>query len=179
MGKVMRITWPVALAGLAALVLDSTGVFGQDRPDGGVVFREQGEASFYGPGFHNKPTASGETFDQEAMTAAHPKLPLGTEVTVTDQETGRQVEVEINDRGPYVDGRDIDLSQGAAEKLGITQQGVGEVTIEATERQVEEAIDHAEEAGKVQRQLEEARRAAAAEGTTLSQPLAPLKAPGR
>jgi rare lipoprotein A len=58
------------------------------------------------------------------MTAAHPKLPLGTQVTVTNQDTGKAIKVEVNDRGPYVDGRNIDLPKGAAQKLGIVEQGV-------------------------------------------------------
>ena len=109
------------------------------------------------------------------MTAAHPKLPLGAEVTVTDTATGRQVEVEVNDRGPYAGGRDIDLSQGAAKKLGITQEGVAKVTIEATKQQVEEAIERPKDVPKVERQLEEARRASAAEGTPQPKPLPPSR----
>lgn len=170
----MRSSWLAAPAVAAALTLGSAHAFSQSTPEEGVVFREQGEASFYGPGFDGKPTASGETFDQDAMTAAHPKLPLGTEVTVTDAKTGKQVEVEVNDRGPYVDGRDIDLSKGAAERLGITKEGVAEVTIEATKGQVEQAIDGADDVPKVERQLDAARDAAAAEGTEQPKPVAPL-----
>ena len=144
-----------------------------------MVFQEEGQASYYGPGFDGRPTASGERFDQDAMTAAHPKLPLGAEVTVTDPSTGRQVEVEVNDRGPYAAGRDIDLSQGAAEKLGITQEGVAGVKIEATKQQVEEAIDRPKDVPKVERQLEEARRASAEEGTPQPQPLPPLAPPSQ
>ena len=71
-----------------------------------------------------KKTASGERFDQDELTAAHPELPLGSEVTVTNPDTGKEVEVEVNDRGPYAKGRDIDLSKAAAEELGITEEGV-------------------------------------------------------
>jgi rare lipoprotein A len=142
-----------------------------------VVFREEGEASYYGEQFQGKPTASGEPFDQEGMTAAHPVLPLGTEVTVTNPETGTQVEVEVNDRGPYAEGRSIDLSKGAAEELGITEEGVAEVEIEATKAQVEQAIDAPKEAGKVAEQLDEAREAAAADGTLQPSTVPELAAP--
>ena len=99
---------------------------------GTVVFQEEGKASFYGDELQGQKTASGAKFDPDAMTAAHPTLPLGTEVTVTDPATDKQVEVEINDRGPFVEGRDIDLSKGAAKKLGIDGKGVADVKIEAT-----------------------------------------------
>jgi rare lipoprotein A len=88
-------------------------------------------ASWYGPGFHGQETASGETFDQHALTAAHRTLPLGTEAKVTNLETGQSVTVTINDRGPYVPGRQLDLSKAAAQQIGLTQQGVGKVKLEA------------------------------------------------
>jgi rare lipoprotein A len=88
-------------------------------------------ASWYGPGFHGQETASGETFDQHAMTAAHRTLPLGTEAKVTNLETGQSVTVKINDRGPYVKGRQLDLSQAAAKQIGLTKKGVAKVKIEA------------------------------------------------
>lgn len=95
------------------------------------VTTQTGTASWYGPGFHGKETASGETFDQHDMTAAHPTLPLGTEAKVTNLETGQSVHVEINDRGPYVGDRKIDLSQAAARKIGLIKKGVAKVKIEA------------------------------------------------
>ena len=76
-------------------------------------------------------TASGETFNQHALTAAHRTLPLGTEATVTNLETGQSVTVTINDRGPYVPGRQLDLSQAAAQQIGLTKKGVAKVKIEA------------------------------------------------
>ena len=88
------------------------------------AFRQVGVASWYGPGFHGKRTASGERFDQNDLTAAHRKLPLGSEVKVTNLENGRSIVVEINDRGPYVKGRVIDLSKAAARRLGIVEDGV-------------------------------------------------------
>ena len=88
-------------------------------------------ASWYGPGFHGQATASGETFDQHALTAAHRTLPLGTEAKVTNLETGQSVTVTINDRGPYVPGRHLDLSQAAAKQIGLTKKGVAKVKLEA------------------------------------------------
>lgn len=112
---------------LAALTAISAPALAQeDEP----AFAEDGIASWYGPGFHGRKTASGEVFNQNAMTAAHKELPLGSRVTVTDVETGKSVEVLINDRGPFIDGRVIDLSRGAARELGIIEQGVAEVRVE-------------------------------------------------
>ena len=86
-------------------------------------FAQCGGASWYGPGFDGKRTASGRTFNQNAMTAAHKSLPFGTEVQVTDQRTGKSVTVTINDRGPFVKGRIIDLSKAAATELGFRSRG--------------------------------------------------------
>jgi rare lipoprotein A len=97
-----------------------------------VAYREVGRASWYGPGFHGRRTASGERFDQNRLTAAHRKLPLGTRVTVTNLANGRSVRVEINDRGPYIRGRMLDLSKAAARRLGMVRDGVVRVRIEAT-----------------------------------------------
>jgi rare lipoprotein A (peptidoglycan hydrolase) len=94
--------------------------------------REQrGWASWYGPGFAGQPTASGERFSPQALTAAHRSLPLGTRARVTNVETGQQVEVTINDRGPFADPerRVIDLSRAAAQQIGMVQQGVGPVRV--------------------------------------------------
>ena len=86
-------------------------------------------ASWYGPGFNGRRTASGEIFRQNGMTAASKTLPLGTVVRVTNVMNGRSVTVRVNDRGPYVSGRAIDLSRGAAQRIGLTRQGVGRVKI--------------------------------------------------
>lgn len=115
--------------GTQDLVKDKVEVKTDDK--GQPVVEQVGEASFYGPGFHGKKTATGERFDQNDLTAAHPTLPLGTKATVTNLETGDSVEVKINDRGPYAKGRDIDLSKGAAKELGMTKDGVAPVKIEA------------------------------------------------
>ena len=100
------------------------------------AFRQVGVASWYGPGFHGRRTASGERFDQNDLTAAHRNLPLGSEVRVTNLENGRSVTVEINDRGPYVKNRVLDLSKAAARRLGIIENGVAKVRIEATRSQL-------------------------------------------
>jgi len=106
------------------------------------AFTQTGKASWYGPEFHGRKTASGERFDQHALTAAHRTLPLGTEVKVTNLETGRTVQVEINDRGPYIDGRIIDLSKRAAAVLGMEEAGVVPVKIETVKgkRPTEKAV---------------------------------------
>jgi rare lipoprotein A (peptidoglycan hydrolase) len=109
--------------------------------NGQPIIEQVGEASFYGPGFQGKKTATGEKFDQNDRTAAHPTLPLGTQATVTNLETGDSVEVKINDRGPYVKGRDIDLSKGAAKELGMTKDGVAPVKIEAEVMPANESKD--------------------------------------
>lgn len=95
-----------------------------------LVRTEIGEASWYGPGFHGKKTASGEIFDQKEMTAAHPSLPMGTEVKVTNLDNGEKIKVKINDRGPYAKDRIIDLSHAAAKKLDMENEGTAEVKIE-------------------------------------------------
>ena len=87
-------------------------------------------ASWYGPGFHGRPTASGAIYDQHGMTAAHRTWPLGTNVRVTHLASGRSVVVCINDRGPFVEGREIDLSLGAAHRLGMVDEGTAQVRLE-------------------------------------------------
>lgn len=94
------------------------------------VFVQQGVASWYGPGFHGRRTASGVRFNQHDLTAAHRRLPLGTRAVITNLQNGKMVEVEINDRGPYKRGRIIDLSRGAAERLGMKDAGVMPVRVE-------------------------------------------------
>jgi len=90
-------------------------------------FYEVGIASWYGPGFQGKTTANGELYDMFAYTAAHKTLPFGTVVEVVNLETGRSVVVRINDRGPFIPGRIIDLSYVAAQELGIVDQGTARV----------------------------------------------------
>ncbi len=90
-------------------------------------YYEVGIASWYGPGFDGRRTANGEIYDMNGISAAHKTLPFGTIVQVVDLETGKSVIVRINDRGPFIEGRIIDLSKGAAEKLGIIDKGITKV----------------------------------------------------
>lgn len=91
---------------------------------------QTGVASWYGPGFHGRPTASGVIYDQHELTAAHQTLPLGTRIMVTNLENGRSTDVTINDRGPFVKGRILDLSYAAARTLGMIGPGTIPVRIE-------------------------------------------------
>ncbi|HAO31473.1 MAG TPA: septal ring lytic transglycosylase RlpA family protein [Candidatus Competibacter sp.] len=95
-----------------------------------VEANQIGTASWYGPGFHGRTTASGERFNQNQLTAAHRRLPLGTRVKVTNLQNGRKIEVRINDRGPYRGGRIIDLSKAAAKRLAMHSSGVARVRVE-------------------------------------------------
>ena len=97
---------------------------------GPIRLRLSGVASWYGPGFHGNRSASGEIYNQNAMTAAHKSLPFGTAVQVTNLDNGRSVVVRINDRGPYIHGRVIDLSAAAARVLGLMQTGIAPVQLE-------------------------------------------------
>lgn len=94
-------------------------------------FTQTGVASWYGPDFHGKKTSNGETYDMHAMTAAHKTLPLGVFVRVENRDTGSEAVVRVNDRGPFVRGRIIDLSYAAAKKLDVVQHGTARVRIEA------------------------------------------------
>ena len=107
------------LTGLSPVVTGSTFAGGN----------QCGGASWYGPGFNGNKTASGERFNQNAMTAAHKSLPFGTVVKVVDQRSGNSVRVTINDRGPYHGGRIIDLSKAAATELGFRGRGTTKVCI--------------------------------------------------
>ena len=94
-------------------------------------YKERGVASWYGRKFHGQKTSTGETYDMYAMTAAHPTLPLPSYAKVTNTASGKSVVVRVNDRGPFLHGRVIDLSYAAAHRVGIAQRGSGEVEVEA------------------------------------------------
>lgn len=94
------------------------------------TFTQQGKASYYARSFHGEETANGETFNQNALVAAHKTLPFGTEVQVTNLDNGKQVTVRINDRGPFKPGRIIDLSRVAAGKIDLLEEGLAPVEIE-------------------------------------------------
>ena len=118
----------VAIAVLALLAISVACGPARREPasrDGG--FDEVGVASWYGPGFRGKPTASGERFDPGDLTAAHRTLPFGTRVEVVRLDTGARVVVRINDRGPFVEGRIVDLAKAAARRIDMIEDGVAEV----------------------------------------------------
>lgn len=94
-------------------------------------FTQEGKASWYGPGFHGRKTASGEIYDMNDMTAAHKRLPLGSRVRVTNLANGKSVIVRINDRGPFHGNRVLDLSKAAAKELGVLKAGTAQVEIQA------------------------------------------------
>ena len=133
-------------------------------------WREEGIASWYGgaDGFEGKPTASGEIYDSSLLTAAHRELPLGTLVEVSSLESGKSVRVRINDRGPFVKGRIIDLSRAAAGRLDLVGPGIGRVRVTLLERGLEPPplsltglwavqIGSFADAGNARRQAERAR----------------------
>jgi rare lipoprotein A len=110
----------------AATLLPASMAWAQPKETSEKVV-QSGPASWYGPGFQGRRTASGETFDTNELTAAHRTLPFGTRVRVVNERTGRSVVVRINDRGPYAHGRVIDLSHASAQAIGL--MGVGSVTV--------------------------------------------------
>jgi len=122
---------PGFVAALMALGLLVAGCAGPRAGGGAPNWREQGLASWYGADFHGRRTASGERYNMYAMTAAHKTLPLGTQIVVINQQTGRRIRVRVNDRGPFVAGRIVDLSLAAARELGSAGAGVVPVTLEA------------------------------------------------
>lgn len=131
-----RLRLPALLLCLATACTSSRPPSGAPAPPpasaaGGSLAAEEGIASWYGgtDGFEGKPTASGEIYDSSLLTAAHRELPLGTVVEVASVENGKTVRVRINDRGPFIRGRIIDLSRAAAERLDLIGPGVGRVRV--------------------------------------------------
>ncbi len=128
------------LLGALALVFSSLSwgdspVAGQDTLTGSLGrhladLAQEGVVSWYGAAFHDRPTASGEKFNSLALTMAHPSLPFGTMVKVTNLRNGRSVVVRVNDRGPFVGKRIADLSQAAASEIGMMRRGIARVRIE-------------------------------------------------
>lgn len=110
------------------------GVAHPTGPSGSVIETISGSASWYGPKFHGRTTASGEPFDMHDLTAAHRTLPFGTQIRVTNPRNGKSVTVRINDRGPFAGNRILDLSRKAAQALGLVKAGVGRVKIEVLGR---------------------------------------------
>jgi len=113
--------------GVAILVAASALSGAADQP---ATVAEAGIASYYGAEYHGKRTASGEIYDMHQLTAAHPRYAFGTRVRVTHSGNNRSVIVRINDRGPFIKGRVIDLSQSAAEELKMVKSGLAQVKLE-------------------------------------------------
>jgi len=121
------------LAALTALaILSACAAWTPGPKDYALGYSEKGNASWYGPGFHGKRAANGEIYDQNKLTAAHRYMPFGTLVEVTRRDTGAKVVVRITDRGPFVRGRILDLSRGAAKRLDAIGPGVIPVTLRVT-----------------------------------------------
>ena len=117
----------IALVALAGCASRPTAATNAKRPAGGASV---GMASYYADKFQGRPTASGERFDNASLTAAHRTLPFGTRVRVTNLDNGRSVTVRVNDRGPFVKGRIIDLSVAAAKRIDMIRAGVVRVRVE-------------------------------------------------
>ena len=130
----MRIKTWVLFVPLGMIVLSGYGCSPAPRfRVGGETTLQTGIASYYGSKYHGRKTANGETFDMYALTAAHNELPFGTKIKVTNLNNHKGVVVRINDRGPFVKGRILDLSYGAAQKLEMIGTGTAPVKIEVLE----------------------------------------------
>lgn len=125
--SVLLILWSVVSLPGCLVGKGSGSTSGSGGIDPGVY--QRGTASWYGEEFHGRPTASGEPFDMNALTAAHKTLPFGTMIDVTNSENARRITVKINDRGPFVEGRIIDLSKRAAIELGMVTSGTAQVEL--------------------------------------------------
>ena len=123
----------LTIVAAAGVVLGCASAAGARRADGSARRVESGRASYYGRGFAGRKTASGERFDPNGMTAAHPTLPFGTRIRVT-RPGGLSVTVRVNDRCGCPGGRIVDLSEGAARKLGMLRSGVVMVRLEVLDR---------------------------------------------
>lgn len=134
----MATSWAL-LIGLGLLGAGCT-LLPKGLADFDIGMKERGIASWYGHDFHGWATANGEIYNMEALTGAHRTLPLGTVVRVTNIQNGEQVRVRINDRGPYVEGRILDLSLAAARKLLMVEQGIAAVQLEVVGHQEGELL---------------------------------------
>ncbi len=123
----MRLVW-----GWPLLLLLVSCAARQPEPEP-APYLEVGVASYYARKFHGRPTASGERYDENAMTAAHPHLPFGTLLKVKSLENHRTVVVRVNDRGPFIEGRIVDVSRAAARRLGMLQDGLMRVEVTLAE----------------------------------------------
>jgi rare lipoprotein A len=125
--------WQPLLAAALGVALFVAGCRSGTRDRVRIGWTERGEASWYGNPFHGQRTASGERYDMYLMTAAHRELPIGTVVEVTNLANDRRVQVRINDRGPFVRGRIIDLSYGAATELDMVRTGTADIELRVVE----------------------------------------------
>lgn len=124
--------WQTAMAAL--LLLPSWAANGNNlHVKSGSAYSAEGRASYYSSRLHGRRTASGEMYDETAMTAAHPSLPFDTRLCVTNLYNGRGITVRVNDRGPFVGSRIIDLSLAAAKELGMLRAGIARVKVETCE----------------------------------------------
>ncbi len=124
--------FPIRAALAACCLIASASMFAQTAA-APAPFRQEGIASWYGSEYDGKPTASGEAFDSKKETAAHPTLPFGTMLRITNTQNGKMTIVRVNDRGPYVSARIVDVSRAAAEKLDMLATGTAPVVIETAE----------------------------------------------
>lgn len=122
--------YPIVLVLTVVMMTVVAGCGSGPGPNSGADSSEEGVASYYGSKFQGRPTASGEIYDQTALTAAHPKLPFGTLILVTNLSNGKKLELRVNDRGPFVEGRILDVSYRAAEELGFVREGLARVRVE-------------------------------------------------
>ncbi len=122
-----KITEPVVTENLSSV---EEAVVTADRSLVEFVNKGNMKASWYGPGFHGRLTANGEVYDQMSFTAAHKSLKFGTLLKITNLRNNKSVVIRINDRGPYVSGRDLDLSKAAALELGMVKRGVAKIKVE-------------------------------------------------
>ena len=126
--------WLGKMALITLLSLSSCAASADDiHEDGGLSYSAECRASYYASRFHGRLTANGEIYDETAMTAAHPSLPFDTPLCVTNLHNGRNITVRVNDRGPFVGSRIIDLSLAAAEELGMLRVGIARVKVETCE----------------------------------------------
>jgi rare lipoprotein A len=130
-------TW--AFLVVSGVLLSSCAAISKGRADLDLGMKQRGVASWYGDDFHGKTTASGEVYDMHALTAAHRTLPLGTVVRIVKVVNGKHVTIRVNDRGPYVHGRILDLSYAAAKTLGMVQDGVSAIQLEVVGKNISES----------------------------------------
>ncbi len=144
----VRGVFRLILGSLLAILFASCAIAPIKAKDYGIGYHQVGMASWYGPGFHGRKTSSGEVFDMHGFTAAHRTMPFGTTLKVKNRENGRWVQVKVNDRGPFVRGRILDLSYGAARALEMIGTGTAMVEIQVVGRKEDDVRFLNHEKGK-------------------------------